>query len=138
MSSPAVDASTYPSRLSSLGSKYVVALTGLGLVGFVLGHLAGNLQVYAGPFDNGEMINRYAHWLKSNPELLWPARLGLLAIFLAHIFLTVRLSIDNRSARPTRYVIDRRIQASPGARIGPGVPMSSLRPSCSARMAGLA
>lgn len=116
MSSPAAGVSTRSSPLSSLGSKYLVAVTGLGLVGFVLAHLLGNLQVYAGPFDQGEMLNRYAHWLKSNPELLWPMRLGLLAIFLVHIALTLRLRSENVSARPTRYVIDRRIQASTGSR----------------------
>jgi succinate dehydrogenase / fumarate reductase cytochrome b subunit len=116
MSSPAVDASTRTSPLSSISSKSLVAVTGLGLVGFVIGHLVGNLQVYAGPFDNGEMLNRYAHWLKGNPELLWPARLGLLAIFLLHVYLTLRLRFENWAARPTRYVIDRRIQASAGSR----------------------
>jgi hypothetical protein len=60
---------------SSLGKKYLMALTGLALFGFVVGHLVGNLQV----FGNPELINSYAYFLKSKPGLLWGARLGLLA-----------------------------------------------------------
>ena len=59
---------------STLGKKFLMALTGAALFLFVVGHLAGNLQVFLGP----ESINRYAHFLKSNPKILWPARIGLL------------------------------------------------------------
>lgn len=116
MSSPAVGASAQPSSLSSISSKSLVALTGLGLVGFVIAHLLGNLQVYLGPLDNGEALNRYAHFLKSNPELLWTGRLGLLVLFLAHLGLTLRVQLANRAARPERYVFERRIQATAGSR----------------------
>lgn len=109
-----VSARTFP--LSSVGSKSLVALTGLALVGFVIAHLLGNLQVYLGDWDNGEALNKYAHFLKSNPELLWPARIGLLAVFLLHLGLTIRLRLDNRTARPTPYVFHRHIQASAGSR----------------------
>jgi succinate dehydrogenase / fumarate reductase cytochrome b subunit len=89
-----------------------VALTGLGLVGFVIAHLLGNLQVYLGPFDGGEALNRYGHWLKTNPELLWPMRLGLLGIFIVHVGLTLRVRLENHRARPG-HVIDRRIRRPP-------------------------
>ena len=56
---------------SSLGKKYVMALTGLALMIFVVGHLLGNLQVFLGP----DAINAYGHLLQSTPELIWPARL---------------------------------------------------------------
>ena len=59
---------------SSLGKKYLMALSGIALFGFVVGHLMGNLQVFAGP----DKINSYAAFLKSQPLLLWGARLGLL------------------------------------------------------------
>src|SRR3712207_6207266 len=74
-----------PLITSSVGAKYLVALTGLALVAFVIGHLAGNLQVYAGP----DAINKYAQTLKDLGPLLWLARLGLLAVFVLHISLGV-------------------------------------------------
>ena len=61
---------------SSLGKKYVMAVTGLAMFLFVIGHLAGNLQVFLG----AEAINRYGNFLQTNLELIWPARIGLLLI----------------------------------------------------------
>jgi succinate dehydrogenase / fumarate reductase, cytochrome b subunit len=93
---------------SSLGSKYVMAVTGLGLVAFVLIHMIGNLLIYAGP----NALNGYARALKSNGELLWTARAGLLLFFVVHISLAFRLSLKNRAARPTRYVFEDTVEAS--------------------------
>ena len=84
---------------SSLGKKYIMALTGAALFLFVIGHLLGNLQVFGPP----EMINSYAHFLKSTPELLWGARLGLLACVALHIASAVTLSAQNKEARPEQY-----------------------------------
>jgi succinate dehydrogenase / fumarate reductase cytochrome b subunit len=67
---------------SSLGKKYIMAVTGFVLFLFVIGHLAGNLQFFLGQ----EAINRYGNFLQSNPELIWPARLTLLLMVgLAHL-----------------------------------------------------
>lgn len=85
---------------STVGAKFVVALTGAGLTLFVIFHMLGNLQVFLGP----EVLNRYAQFLKENPELLWPARIGLLLLFVVHIALTIQLQIRNRAARPVNYV----------------------------------
>jgi succinate dehydrogenase / fumarate reductase cytochrome b subunit len=85
---------------SSLGSKYVMALTGLALTLFVLVHMAGNLLVYSGP----DALNSYANALKARPGLLWAFRLGLLAVFVIHVVLGVRLTRQNVAARPVRYV----------------------------------
>lgn len=93
---------------SSLGSKYVVALTGLGLLGFVIGHLSGNLQMFAGR----ETFNAYAHFLKSKPALLWGARLGLLAVLALHMGVSLRLYRANRRARPVPYGFQDKIQAT--------------------------
>jgi succinate dehydrogenase cytochrome b subunit len=71
---------------------------------FVVGHLVGNLQVFGPP----EMINRYAHFLKSTPELLWVVRLGLLVLVGLHILTAIQLSTANKAARPVGY-------ATPGA-----------------------
>ena len=84
---------------SSLGKKYVMALTGLGLFGFVVGHLVGNLQVFGSP----DLINAYAHFLKSKPGLLWAVRLGLLAVVGLHVASAVTLARMNREARPVAY-----------------------------------
>ena len=64
---------------SSVGSKFLVALTGLSLVGFLVAHLAGNLLILAGP----EKFNGYSHALISNP-LVIPAELGLIGLLLLH------------------------------------------------------
>src|SRR5436309_3315518 len=85
---------------STISSKYVVAVTGWILTGFVLVHMLGNLLVYAGR----EPLNNYAHTLKDNPGLLWTARLGLLLAFLVHIVLSLKLKLKNQAARPTPYV----------------------------------
>ena len=89
---------------SSLGKKYLMALTGAAMFAFLIGHLVGNLQVFGPP----ELINEYAHFLKSKPALIWGARLGLLACVGLHIFAAVTLAQLNAAARPQAY-------AKPGA-----------------------
>jgi succinate dehydrogenase / fumarate reductase, cytochrome b subunit len=86
--------------LSSIGAKSIMALTGLGLTFFVIAHMLGNLQLFLGP----DALNAYAAKLKDMPELLWLARLGLLAIFAIHIALGIWLWLNNRQARPVPYV----------------------------------
>jgi len=85
---------------SSLGKKYIMAVTGVILFLFVIGHLAGNLQVFLGR----EAINRYGHFLQSNPELLWPVRLVLLLMVGLHLWSATKLSLENRAARPVAYL----------------------------------
>jgi len=84
---------------SSLGKKYIMAVTGFVMLLFVIGHLAGNLQIFLGP----EAINRYGHFLQSNPEIIWPARLFLLLMIALHIWSAVKLSLENKAARPIGY-----------------------------------
>jgi succinate dehydrogenase / fumarate reductase, cytochrome b subunit len=81
---------------SSIGKKYVMAITGLGLFGFVIAHMAGNLLIFLGP----NRINAYAFSLKSTPLVLWSFRLGLMAIFVFHIIAAIQLAAANRRARP--------------------------------------
>jgi succinate dehydrogenase / fumarate reductase cytochrome b subunit len=94
--------------LSSVGSKYVMALTGLGLMIFVIAHMSGNLLIYGGK----DALNSYAHGLTEHPVLLWSARGGLLAIFVIHILFGLRTWQENASARPIRYVHEDTIQAT--------------------------
>lgn len=84
---------------SSLGKKYLMAVTGFFLFLFVVGHLVGNLQVFLGP----EAINRYGHFLQSNIELLWPVRIILLGIIGIHIWAAIKVSAENKAARPVAY-----------------------------------
>ena len=84
---------------SSLGKKYIMALTGCALFAFVIGHLLGNLQVFGPP----ELINTYAHFLKSKPAMIWGARIGLLVCVALHITAAVTLAALNKEARPVGY-----------------------------------
>jgi succinate dehydrogenase / fumarate reductase cytochrome b subunit len=84
---------------SSVGKKFLMAVTGFGLFLFVVGHMVGNLQIFLGP----EAINRYGHFLQSNLELIWPARLVMLAMVVIHVWSATRLSLENQAARPEGY-----------------------------------
>lgn len=89
-----------PALSSSIGSKTVMALTGLGLLGFVLAHMLGNLQIYAGP----EKLNGYAKTLQDLGPLLWVMRGGVAALFLVHVLSAFSIVRANRAARPVPYV----------------------------------
>jgi succinate dehydrogenase / fumarate reductase cytochrome b subunit len=97
---------------SSLGKKYIMAVSGFVLFLFVIGHLAGNLQIFLGP----EAINRYGHFLQSNPELIWPARLFLLLMIGLHIWSAIKLSAENKAARPIGYAEYRPVGSSYASR----------------------
>jgi succinate dehydrogenase / fumarate reductase cytochrome b subunit len=83
---------------SSIGKKQIMAITGLGLVGFTITHLIGNLLIFLGP----DAFNMYAYKLTSNP-LIYIAEAGLLSMFLAHIVLAIVLQMQNSNARPVKY-----------------------------------
>jgi len=86
---------------STLGKKYLMALTGLLLFGFVVGHLAGNLQLYLGE----EVYNAYAHKIQSLGPLLWVVRAVLLSIVAVHIVVALQLWLRNRRSRPVKYKV---------------------------------
>ena len=77
----------------------IVAVTGIILILFVIGHLFGNLQIFLGP----DWINGYSQHLRDLGPLLWLVRLFLLAAVLVHIYVTIQLAIENRRARPEGY-----------------------------------
>src|SRR5688572_21151606 len=83
---------------SSVGTKLLIGLTGLALFAYLILHLAGNALILAGP----DIFNEYSHRLISNP-LIIPIEIGLLLIFLLHIYKTVRMWLHNRDARPVGY-----------------------------------
>ncbi|MFM8781418.1 MAG: succinate dehydrogenase cytochrome b subunit, partial [Gemmatimonadota bacterium] len=84
---------------STVGKKTVMAVTGIMLVGFVVAHMLGNLQMFIG----AEAMNKYAALLKSTGELLWVARAGLLVAAVLHITAAYQLTMINRAARPEGY-----------------------------------
>ncbi len=85
---------------STIGQKQIVALTGLGLSGFVLGHMAGNLLMFISP----QAYNEYGHGITSSPLYL-PIEIGLLAAFLFHVFVALRLKFKNLKARSDKYAV---------------------------------
>ena len=93
---------------SSIGKKIIVAVTGIILIGFIVGHLIGNLQIFLGP----EAVNRYAEGLRALGPLLWVVRIFLLAVVVLHIYFTIRLVIDNRKARPEAYAKKDHVKAT--------------------------
>ncbi|MFN2566266.1 MAG: succinate dehydrogenase cytochrome b subunit [Gemmatimonadaceae bacterium] len=84
---------------STIGKKIVMAVTGLIGVGFVIGHMLGNLQVFLGPAK----FNAYAHFLRSLGELLWVVRAVLVAAVVLHVVAAVQLSRRRLVARPVGY-----------------------------------
>jgi succinate dehydrogenase / fumarate reductase cytochrome b subunit len=108
-------ASTYLG--STVGHKVLTALTGLGLAGFVVFHMIGNLKLLPGGPASREAINGYADFLKHDlGALIWVARGGLLAIFVLHIAMTLRLKMKTATARPVPYHHQRTAQAGLASR----------------------
>ena len=93
---------------SSVGKKMIVAITGVILILFVIGHLLGNLQIFLGP----EWINGYSQHLRDLGPLLWFVRIILLVTVIVHIYVTIRLAVDNRRARPEAYVEKENVKAT--------------------------
>jgi succinate dehydrogenase / fumarate reductase cytochrome b subunit len=84
---------------TTIGKKIVMAITGLIVFGFVLGHMSGNLLIFAG----ADVFNDYAHTLQTSGPLLWGTRLTLLAAIPLHIVSAVQLTRLNMGARQHSY-----------------------------------
>ncbi len=110
---------------STIGKKFLVALTGLIMVGFLLGHVTGNLKVFVPDPEPGVPdIDVYAEFLKTmgEPMLphmagLWITRLILLSAVFLHIICVIQLSRRNKAARPEKYEAAGYVQASLSARL---------------------
>ncbi len=87
-------------RVSTVFEKWVIALSGLGLVAFVIVHLLGNLTLFQ---SGGSAFNAYAAKLESFGPLLTIAEVGLLAVTLVHVAATLITKKKNMSARPVGY-----------------------------------
>lgn len=97
---------------SSIGKKWIVALTGLVLIAYVIGHLIGNLQIFLPEHEGVRQINKYGHFLHSLGVGLWLVRIFLIACFVLHIVTTIKLAMENRAARPQGYAVVKREQSS--------------------------
>ncbi|HJK99345.1 MAG TPA: succinate dehydrogenase cytochrome b subunit [Polyangiaceae bacterium LLY-WYZ-14_1] len=84
---------------TTIGQKAIMAVSGLAMFGFVIGHMIGNLKLYQGP----EKLNEYAAFLRTVPALLWGARAVLLVAVGAHIWSSIQLGSRNAEARPVGY-----------------------------------
>lgn len=84
---------------STVGRKYIMGITGFVWMGFIFGHMAGNMLVFVGP----DAFNSYGHAIVSNKPLLYGTELILTLSIIAHIICAVSLTVQNRSARDTRY-----------------------------------
>ena len=83
---------------SSVGTKFLIGVTGLLLFAYLILHLAGNAIIFFGQ----DAFNKYSHALISNP-LIVPVEIGLLLVFLLHIYKAIRMWIGNEAARPVGY-----------------------------------
>ena len=84
---------------TSNGKKAVMAVTGVGLAGFTLAHLAGNLQIFLGP----DKFNSYALTLRELPALTWTVRALLIVAVLLHVWSSLKLAVLRAEARPRDY-----------------------------------
>ena len=99
---------------STIGRKILMALTGLVLVLFVMGHMLGNLQIFLG----ADVINAYAYKLHHvvPSAALWGGRLFLLVCVAIHVWSAISLTLDNKRARPSNYAYKATVQASYSSR----------------------
>jgi succinate dehydrogenase / fumarate reductase cytochrome b subunit len=104
---------------STIGKKYVMAITGLIWFGYLIVHLWGNLKIYAGP----QFLNEYGGFLRSvgepffgSSQLLWLARIILIPAFIVHIIAALRLTARDRASRPRPYAMRRNLESTIASR----------------------
>lgn len=108
---------------TAVGKKYVMAITGIIGIGFVVGHMVGNLKMYLGVVtEGGEQIydiDVYGEFLREifvpilpHGVFLWILRLGLIAAILLHVHAAYTLTVMNRKARPVKYQTARDYQVA--------------------------
>ena len=91
---------------TAIGKKWLMALSGIGLIGFVVAHMIGNLHVYEGPavmYEYAESLRSLGQGLLPRYAVLWVLRLGLIAMFGIHIWAAVTLNSMNLKASPGSY-----------------------------------
>jgi succinate dehydrogenase / fumarate reductase cytochrome b subunit len=104
---------------STVGRKQVMAVTGLLMFLFIVGHVVGNMKFFFG----AEKFDHYSHWLRSILEplvphgwFLWGMRAGLTAAVVLHMWAATSLGLQSRRARPVRYARTTNVQATYASR----------------------
>ena len=100
---------------TAVGKKYVMALTGIALMGYVLAHMIGNLKMFLGPKeinDYGEFLRALLVPLAPHGVVLWLLRLALIGAAVLHIHAAYSLTVLNRQARSVKYQSERDYQAA--------------------------
>ena len=92
----------------SIGRKAVMAITGLLMVLFVVGHLLGNLSIFAGP----DGINAYADKLHALGPVVWTTRIVMGIAVVLHLVLAIQITMENSAAKPDRYAVSRSLRAT--------------------------
>lgn len=92
----------------SIGRKAVMAITGLFMVLFVVGHLLGNLTIFAGP--NG--LNTYAAKLHELAPVVWGTRIVMAVSVVLHAVIGIQVTTENSAAKPTKYAVDNKLKAT--------------------------
>lgn len=92
----------------SIGRKVVMAVTGLLMVLFVVGHLLGNLTIFAG--ENG--INAYAARLHELAPVVWGTRVVMGIAVVLHLVISIQITLENRAANPTQYAVSRSLKST--------------------------
>ncbi len=93
---------------ATVGKKVLMAITGLSIIGFLVIHLIGNLQIFAGQ----EQLNKYAETLQSMGALKWGFRSVIALFFVVHIWKGVVLWLENKKARPVSYTKENTLEAT--------------------------
>jgi succinate dehydrogenase cytochrome b subunit len=99
---------------TAVGKKYVMAITGIAMIGFVIAHMIGNLKAYLGvvEFEGSRAyeIDVYGDGLREllvpiapREYVLWGLRIGLIVAVLLHVHAAYTLTVMNRKARPVKY-----------------------------------
>jgi succinate dehydrogenase / fumarate reductase cytochrome b subunit len=104
---------------STIGKKYVMAMTGLIWFGYLIVHLWGNLKIYAGP----SFLNEYGVFLRTVGEpffgfsqLLWVARIILIPAFVIHMWAAIQLTARDRASRPVAYATRKNLESTIASR----------------------
>ena len=92
----------------SIGRKAVMAVTGLLMVLFVVGHMLGNLTIFAGQ----DGINSYAQHLRDLAPLVWGTRLVMAAAVVLHLVLAIQITVENSAAKPEKYAVTNLLRAT--------------------------
>lgn len=86
---------------STVGRKYLMGITGLVWMGFIFGHMAGNMLILV----DADMFNSYGHAIVTNKILLYGTEVVLVLALIVHVYTAISLTIQNRSSRDSRYAM---------------------------------